>query len=250
MIKVLFADLDDSLFQSREKCPDGVALQPAAFLKDGSAISYTTPSQRGFLDMALSSMTVVPTTARNLDAFRRVDIPFCSYAVLDYGGVILHPDGSVDTVWQQEMQAAMALSYAGLQRVMEVMNTYATSCGFGATARIIEDFGTPFYVVMKDPDKRSDRLAQIEQQAVAAWIATEGSDFYIHRNGNNLAVLPKALNKAHAVQRVTQWLREQHGEIITFGLGDSRSDARFMAACDYAIVPTSSQLNHITLGAL
>ncbi|MDY7575095.1 HAD hydrolase family protein [Actimicrobium sp. CCI2.3] len=250
MIKVLFADLDDSLFQSREKCPEGVLLQPAAFLKDGAAISYTTPSQRDFLELALTSMTVVPTTARNHNAFRRVDISFCSYAVLDYGGVILHPDGSVDAVWQQEMQDAMALSHAGLQRVMAVMNTYAVSCGYAATARIIEDFGTPFYVVMKDPDKRSDRLAHIEQQAVASWIATEGTDFTIHRNGNNLAVLPKALNKAHAVQRVAQWLRAQHGEIITFGLGDSRSDARFMAACDYAIVPSGTQLSHSTLGAL
>jgi len=33
-------------------------------------------------------------------------------------------------------------------------------------------------------------------------------------------------------------------------MGDSRSDARFMAACDYAIIPTGTQLAALTVGAL
>jgi hypothetical protein len=78
--KFLFADLDDTLFQSLEKCAVPEGLLPAAFLRDGSPISYTTPGQRAFIAFAQDGMTMIPTTARNLDAFKRVDLPFASWA--------------------------------------------------------------------------------------------------------------------------------------------------------------------------
>jgi hypothetical protein len=52
------------------------------------------------------------------------------------------------------------------------------------------------------------------------------------------------------VAYVTARLRAEHGEIVTFGMGDSRSDARFMADCDYAIVPRGTQLSGFTVEAL
>ena len=250
MNKFLFADLDDSLFQSREKCPAGAVLQPAAFLKDGAPISFSTPRQRAFLALMQGGMTVIPATARNLNAFQRVDIAFDSYAILNYGGVILLPDGTADAGWLDLMRAEMAAALSGLQEIMAIMDAYAESCGFEARARLIEDFDIPFYVVMKDPEKRSARLAQIDREAVAPWVAAAGKDFSIHRNGNNLAVLPHALNKARAVQHLCERLKQEHGEILTFGLGDSKSDARFMAACDYAIVPSGSQLARLTVETL
>ena len=250
MNKFLFTDLDDSLFQSREKCPAGALLQPAAFLKDGAPISFSTPRQRAFLTLMQGGMTVIPATARNLNAFRRVDIAFDSYAILNYGGVILLPDGTADAGWLDLMRAEMVAVLSGLQEIMAIMDGYAQSCGFEARTRLIEDFDIPFYVVMKDPQKRSARLAQIDREAVAPWIAASGKDFSVHRNGNNLAVLPQALNKARAVQHLCERLKREHGEILTFGLGDSKSDARFMAACDYAIVPSGSQLARLTVEAL
>ena len=85
---------------------------------------------------------------------------------------------------------------------------------------------------------------------VAPWIAAGQREYFIHRNGNNLAILPNALNKSHAVAYVTEKLRAEHGDILTFGIGDSKSDARFMAACDYAIVPRRTQLAGLTLETL
>ena len=58
------------------------------------------------------------------------------------------------------------------------------------------------------------------------------------------------MNKSHAVAYVTELLRAEHGPILTFGIGDSRSDARFMAACDYAIVPRGTQLAGVALEPL
>jgi len=248
--KFLFADLDDTLFQSLEKCGARDGLQPVAFLKDGSPISYTTANQRAFIAFAQDGMTMIPATARNLNAFRRVDLPFASWAVLDYGGIVLQPDGQVDQPWLDHMRGAMQAALPGLQELAGLVDAWAERSGFGARARLIEDFETPFYLVVKDPGKDAARLEPIEREVVRPWIEAGRRAYFIHRNGNNLAILPNALNKAHAVAHVTARLREQHGDILTFGIGDSRSDARFMAACDYAIVPARTQLAGLTLESL
>lgn len=252
MHKFLFADLDDTLFQSLEKCGDAEGLAPAAFLKDGQPISYTTPAQRAFIAFAQDGMTMIPATARNRDAFARVALPFHSYAVLDYGGIVLEPGGAIDQAWLARMQQAMHAALPGLQELAALIDAWAARTGFGGRARLIEDCATPFYLVVKDPGKVAATLAPIEHEVVQPWLdgSAGGSGYFIHRNGNNLAILPKALNKAHAVAYVSERLRAAHGAIVTFGMGDSRSDARFMAACDYAIVPRASQLAALTVEAL
>jgi hypothetical protein len=248
--KFLFADLDDTLFQSLEKCREGETLEAAAFLKDGAPISYTTAGQRAFLAFAQDGMTMIPATARNRDAFGRVRLPFTSYAVLNYGGLVLDPGGEVDQEWLGRMRAAMQAALPGLQQLARLIDEYAARTGFGGRARLIEDCATPFYLVLKDPGKVAASLEPFEHEVVQPWIDAGNPDYFIHRNGNNLAILPTALNKAHAVAYVTEKLRREHGDILTFGMGDSRSDARFMAACDYAIVPGRTQLAGLTLEAL
>lgn len=248
--KFLFADLDDTLFQSLEKCHDRDTLEPAAFLKDGSPISFTTAAQRAFISFAQDGMTMIPATARNLNAYQRVHLAFTSYAVLDYGGIVLNPDGAVDQPWLARMQEAMHAALPGLEELAALIDAWGARTGHGHRSRIIEDFATPFYLVVKDPDKIAERLEPIEREVVQPWLDAGKRDYFIHRNGNNLAVLPNALNKSHAVAYVTERLRQEHGEILTFGIGDSKSDARFMAACDYAILPSRTQLAALALRSL
>ena len=244
----LFVDLDDTLFQTPIKVPNAIDLEPVAYLKSGDPISYTTAKQRALFEMLNRDMTLIPTTARNHDALNRVDLPFASYSIIDFGGVVLNPDGSVDEAWADIMRADMAQSLTGLQAAMHIIDNYAAGAGLKARARLVEDCGTPFYIVVKDPDKHAGNLEQIEREAVAPWLAREGigadvgKGFCVHRNANNLAILPNTLNKARAVAYVRQQLEAEHGEIITFGMGDSTSDARFMASCDYTIIPKGTQL--------
>ncbi|MDB5870337.1 MAG: hypothetical protein JWP96_2669 [Polaromonas sp.] len=248
--KFLFVDLDDTLFQTLVKCTDEENLRPAAYLQDGTVCSFTTPRQRNFFELMDREMTLIPTTARNHDALNRVNLAFSSYAIIDYGGVVLEPNGSLDEVWIETMRADMACALDGLKEAIEVIDQYSASAGLKGRARLVEDYGTPFYIVVKDPDKQSERLELIEREALVPWVASAGQDFYIHRNSNNLAVLPKTLNKARAVNYLRQRLQAEHGDIMTMGMGDSKSDARFMAACDYAIVPRGTQLAALTVAAL
>jgi hydroxymethylpyrimidine pyrophosphatase-like HAD family hydrolase len=240
--KFLFVDLDDTLFQTPDKCLQNDDLRLAASLKNGLPCSFTTSRQRAFFALMNREMTLIPATARNRDALRRVELPFCSYSIIDYGGVVLEPGGEVDAFWLATMRVDMARALSGLQAVMQIIDAYSNKAGFAGRARLIEDCSIPFYVVVKDPEKNAERLERVEREAVAPWLASAGDDFIIHRNGNNLAVLPKTLNKARAVDYLRQRLTAEHGEIMTLGMGDSKSDARFMAACDYAIIPSGSQL--------
>ncbi|MBJ7312860.1 hypothetical protein ACFOLJ_28125 [Rugamonas sp. CCM 8940] len=250
MKKFLFADLDDTLFQSLEKCGARDDLQAAAVLKDGVACSFSTAGQRALFDFMQDGMTVIPATARNLDAFRRVRLDFHSYAVINYGGVVLLPDGSADRAWLERMRPLMLAAQDGLAELAGLVDAHVAAAGQRGRARVIEDFSIPFYLVFKDADKIAARLEPIEREVVLPWLEARGHDYFIHRNGNNLAVLPNALNKSHAVAYVTELLRGEHGALLTFGMGDSRSDARFMAACDYAIVPRGSQLARLALEPL
>lgn len=248
--KFLFADLDDTLFQTLEKCAVREALEPAAYYSDGSICSFTTPAQRSFFAFASEGMTVIPTTARSLDAFRRVHLGFTSYAVLNFGGIILQPDGSIERDWQGRMHGLMTAAWPGLQELAARIDAWAAQTGYAGRTRLVEDAGTPFFIVVKDPEKITANLATIEREVVLPWIAAGNAGYCVHRNGNNLAILPTSLDKANAVAYVTERLRREHGELITLGMGDSRSDARFMADCDYAIIPRRTQLSTLTVEAL
>lgn len=250
MKKFLFADLDDTLFQSLEKCAGRDDLQPAAVLKDGVPCSFTTAAQRAMFEFMNEGMTIIPATARDQDAYRRVKLGFTSYAVINYGGVVLLPDGSADRAWLERMRPAMLAAQDGLAELGALIDAYVAAAGQSSRCRVVEDYSIPFYLLIKDADKIAARLEPIEREVVRPWLEARGHDYFVHRNANNLAILPNALNKSHAVAYVTGLLRAEHGPVLTFGIGDSRSDARFMAACDYAIVPRGTQLAGVALEPL
>lgn len=250
MNKFLFVDLDDTLFHSLPKCDQRDELHPIAFLKNGAANSYTNGRQRAFLGMVSQGMTLIPTTARDRDGLARVDYPFTHYRIINFGGIILAPDGTPDPVWLARMRDDMAAALPGLRQALALIDGHAERTGLAMRARVVEDFGLPFYVNVKDPEKNLARLDALEHDVVAPWLATQGGNYCLHRNGNNLAILPARLDKARAVEYLQARLRDEHGEIMTFGMGDSRTDARFMAACDYAIIPNGTQLSALTVGAL
>jgi hydroxymethylpyrimidine pyrophosphatase-like HAD family hydrolase len=240
--KFLFIDLDDTLFQTRAKCSEADHLLPAATLRDGTANSFSTARQRALLEWMSHNATLIPTTARDIESFGRVNLSFNSYSILNFGGLVLKPGGGLDEHWQAQMAAEMAKKQAGLEEVIGLIDAYCRAHELPNRGRLISDAGIPFFALLKDPDKNLERLSLIEQAVLAPWLNTPGCDYVLHSNGNNLALMPKSLDKSRAVEYVSGLLRAEHGEIITLGMGDSRSDAAFMALCDYAIIPRASQL--------
>ena len=242
MKKVLFVDLDDTLFQSHGKCPVATELVPLAYLSDGNPISYASPAQMTTLQMLQTEMLVVPVTARNLDAFSRVRISFTNGAVLNYGGVILKPDMSVDEVWMERSRSHSSREMEGLQFYLEYLKFESDRCKCDLKVRIIEDLGLSFYVVAKSSSGDAEAIAKIAKLCERQRQASNFSEYRIHVNGNNLAVLPNWLDKRNAVQYLQETLCEAQGPLVTFGMGDSLIDIGFMSECQYMIVPTASQI--------
>lgn len=231
---LLFTDLDDTLFTSARKAPPQAGYQSAALLKDGRTVSYASPVQQRWFAHWQRHATIIPVTARNLDAYRRVQLPFCAHAVLDYGGIILNPDGQPDPDWRERSAACARESRPALQHYAQSLAGLRPDLNI----RIIEDFDIPFYLLVKS-------TADIPLDDIAAHLAALREQHEtLHHNGNNLALLPTWLDKAHAVAHLREHYRRHHGEHLALGMGDSHIDTAFMRQCDYLITPNDSQITH------
>ncbi len=237
---VALVDLDDTLFQTLRKCPPDVAaarLTPLGYASDGSPLSYATPRQMAFLDWLAETTHLVPVTARGLDALRRVRIPFAA-AVCAHGGVILDDDGTVDRDWHARMAGEAASVAPELDRLVGAIDRVAKARGVPVNVRVLAEDDVPLYVLAKHADADADALFAVIDEAVPRCPA----NWTDHRNGNNVALMPPYLGKAHAVVHLLPGLRARFPDAPVIGIGDSRTDAPFMALCDFAMLPTRSQL--------
>lgn len=238
MKKLLFADLDDTLFQSHRKAVPAPNWAPAAYLKDGSTISYASPHQQALIEFFQLELVVIPVTARNRDAFGRVAIKFSHEAILNYGGVVLASDGRIDEFWLERSRTEARKVEARLDHCAELLSRECSKLNIDVRVRLIRDYGIPFYIVAKSASGNVDsvRLLKSTLSRILPPI------FTIHKNQNNLAIIPHWLNKCDAVTYVRGLYESLHGEILTFGMGDSLVDLAFMQSCDYMIVPSVSQI--------
>lgn len=241
----LFSDLDDSLFQTLRKCKSTDDLTPASLSVDGEALSFMTARQRCFLKL-FDTATVIPVTARNFEAFKRVVLPFNHGAIINYGATVLLPNGEEDLFWKKQMYDKLAVYQPLLAETLERINLLAKNQNLAIRSRIIGTTDCDFYVVVKNQNPKDDFLVDFCQQNKE--FLNHTVDWSIHHNDNNLAFIPKCLNKAHAVQYMIDTLITPLGDdFLTFGLGDSLIDVDFMSKCHYMLVPGQSQIQKARL---
>lgn len=255
MKTLLFLDLDDTVLQTRHKAlrhhgVDDAALTATAYLADGQAHGFTTPAQRHFLHL-MRGCSMIPTTARSLDSYQRVQLGMAApewgtpeWVILNHGGTLLdaalqpHPD------WQAHMQGVMQPWLPVLEDLRQVMEPWLAQHTPSLYVRLIGDMGQTFYVLVKDQLKlHASTLPQLIDDFLQPWLAPY-PELVVHHNGNNLTVMPKALDKAHAVAFLIDHYRRNHDELLILGAGDSQSDADFLKHCDYALIPKHAQLMH------
>jgi hypothetical protein len=237
---IALVDLDDTLFQTLRKCPPDIPadrLTPLGFARDGAPLSYATPRQMRFLKWLAETTHLVPVTARSLDALRRARIPFRA-AVCAHGGVVLDENGEVDAGWAQIVAERAAPYSPSLATVVGAPIPDPRRRAEPINARVLSENTLPLYTLAKHAAADDEALYAIVDAAVPAlppgWTA--------HRNGNNVALMPPYLGKQHAVAHILPSLRARFPEAPVIGIGDSRTDAPFMALCDFAMLPAGSQL--------
>lgn len=240
---VILTDLDDTLFQTRRKMTEEQKITPfraGALDRSLEPRSFMTQEQSMLVDWLLAHADLIPVTARGTEEFSRVTIPFRSYAITTHGAVILTPDGSPDPHWQSLILSALAPYREQLLSLQTFCTQLMEEHGIDAWARINYEYGeVPVYLVMKHTD--SNRLDELYKIADEAEQRFGISGFYIHRNGNNVAWLPDAIEKGRAVSWLLDTLRAERGTFPVIGLGDSLSDYRFMQHCTWFGLPRRSQ---------
>ncbi|WP_039057622.1 hypothetical protein [Enterobacter sp. Bisph1] len=240
---VVLSDLDDTLFQTRRKMVNELALEPfrtGALDRSMQARSFMTEEQAMFVDWLLEHAELIPVTARGTEEMRRVQIAFRSWAVTTHGAVILTPAGEADKQWQSHMLQALTPYREKLIALQGAITALLEARGIKAWARLNYEYDdTPVYLVMKHTD--STRLAELNAIAdeIDTLLPLEG--FYMHRNSNNVAWLPNPVDKGLAVRWLLDKLRAERGVFPLMGLGDSLSDHRFMKLCSWYGVPHQSQ---------
>ncbi|OSN03251.1 hypothetical protein AU512_09565 [Lonsdalea iberica] len=240
---VVLSDLDDTLFQTRRKMVDELALEPyrpGAMDRSMQARSFMTEEQSMLVDWLLEQADFIPVTARGTEEISRVTIPFHSWAIVTHGAVILTPEGKPDEEWKARMLLSLSTYRDPLLSLQREITALMEARGIEGWARINYEYdNTPVYLVMKHTDStRLEELYAIADE-IETRFPTEG--FYIHRNSNNIAWLPTPVEKGLATQYLLNKLREERGVFPVIGLGDSLSDYRFMKLCHWFGLPRQSQ---------
>lgn len=238
-----FLDLDDTIFQTQRKCPPDAVLEVGALSKTGEPLSFMTPAQKTLLEWLLSTTTVIPTTGRDAAALSRVQLPsgcrFAHGAIVNHGGTILQADGTPDEGWLAHVGEVLAQTQEVLRGVVKELEDLNNHESLGLRVRLIGDFGQEVYLVIKHP--QADLEAVEKAHRLCKDMLENEPELRVIANGNNVAVLPRAISKANAVTYVKERF-ERREEVMTLGLGDSLSDLGYMLGCDYAVLPSRSQI--------
>jgi hypothetical protein len=236
---IAFVDLDDSLFQTWGKCEFKEGLAVAAVGRDGKPRSYMTPGQGWLLGTLLAQADVIPATARNRESLGRVRIDFRHGAIMDFGGAITGPGDRLDEEWLARMGEEAKRLGPVLEEALAMAGRLIKSQKLSSSARVIEDFGVPFYLSAKTRNRDLSELAFLAKE-----LKTQNyPDCGVFLNGNNLVLKPNYLDKGFAVERfLDKHVPGDRKDAFVLGIGDSLTDSGFLRACDYKIVPGGSQL--------
>lgn len=237
MKRYVFLDLDDTLFQSRRKCPPGQPVKEISYSINGQPTSFITEQQQAFFQWLADGAEIIPTTARSLDSFRRVKIPFTGYAICSFGGIILMPDGNCHPDWETYIAPLVKQHRHFLFETAQSVKDFAAARQLDIRVAIVADTSHDFYVSIKHNQSQVEELNQI----VEFMTVRLPPDWRIHFNDNNVSLLPPYLGKEYAVS----WFIDRYIDVrdsLIISVGDSLTDAAFMSLGDYAIMPPKSQL--------
>lgn len=236
---LVLIDLDDTLFQTARKMAEGTPRHTATLDVEGQPNGYMSPVQLSFAQWLLASADVVPVTARSVEAYSRVQLPFTHGAICSHGGVILGADAQLDQPWQEHMRAILDSYQSRLPGLSEATIEIGRALGISLRGWVVEEEGLRHYVVTKHNEANDEVLNTVLEEVQAQGLL---DGMHIHGNSNNLAFLPTGLSKRVAVMEWLRRDREVNGERPVLGFGDSITDLGFMDVCDMWATPSRSQL--------
>jgi hydroxymethylpyrimidine pyrophosphatase-like HAD family hydrolase len=235
MKALFFTDCDDTLFKTARKIEE-VKLEEcevASTLEDGRPSGYRTPRLK-FLQNLMSAQEVVPVTARSVKVLARCDVPQIP-SVCSNGGIIIGADGNPDPDWQSKIRNHIGDG----KEIRDIYSRLSERTDSNFRHWIVEEYGDPMYLCFKHNihEKHLDSLHDYMKETD---VLPEG--WKIHKNSNNIAILPSWISKRKAVRYLIDKVRNTEPNRLIIGVGDSLSDLGFMEECDFSMFPNSSQI--------
>ena len=241
---LILVDLDDTLFQTHRRRQPNPNDRVATLDKSGAPLSFMSIKQQNMVDWLLTHGDVIAVTARSVEALSRVQIPFKHGAVCDHGGAILQANGELDL----EFHALQQKNLAPLQQRMAqlILDLEEIAQEFGSIRTwIVKEFDLNLYVVLKQNDPEPLFINELVKKLPASVY----DDFYLHMNGNNLAIIPHSVSKQNATAFLLNKIDPEQ-QRFCIGFGDSLSDFGFLGLCDWFGMPKNSQLHRFSQQAL
>lgn len=234
---LVFADLDDTLFQTRRKMNGNAPHRQAAVAGNGDPrkSSFMTAQQSVLFDWLNSTTELIPVTARSGDAFSRVELPFHSWAIISNGAVILGPDGTPHADWAARTQDLLHPLADQMQDILDQGRSAARMHDIDIRSWIVTENDLATYVVFKLNEISEVSLMGLEALPIHA----EG--WTRHFNSETLALIPPGSGKAAATDYLHQQLNPD-GTRPSLGFGDSLSDLHYMRGTDILMIPSRSQI--------
>jgi len=143
---IYLTDLDDTLFRSSHKHPQGEALTRVTTATNGHH-GHMNPAQQGLLSALRATGAVIPVTARSTDAFSRVHLDFGTRrAILANGAVILNAEGVADPAW---LAHTAHIGRSAETLLLDMSALIGAELGSAARSWIVEEYGAPVYFCVK-----------------------------------------------------------------------------------------------------
>lgn len=229
-MRLVFTDLDDTLFATARHHTSVEGLPVASITKDGEPSGYQSQAHQDIWNWIQQFGEIVPVTARTKNALDRVNLSFSPHQVWN-SGLSVQIDGVFDQLWHDQMA-----------QILEKANTvmaplWADIRAFHATSQehlvIPNEFdGLVCQWGLRAP---TPEIAREVKRALRERLAAENVPFWVHDQSEKwLYVTPNGMGKQYAVRHVLDTLNPQ----TSVGVGDNPSDIPFMRLCDYTLFPS------------
>lgn len=236
MTIVVFSDIDDTLMQTKRKCPSNESLQVGAVDKNGLALSFTTQQQNHLLTL-FKHCELIPVTGRNKDALDRVSMDFIGYKIIDHGAIILNENNHIVPDWLDILNVECEKWHDLLEKYNQNINEIIQQNNLELRCKVISDYGFSCYISIKG---NSNDFPQLN--SLASTFCCLADNARLHINGNNMALLPPYACKKQAVDFLkTNYIIEDDSTLF-IAAGDSCTDLPYMSSCHFKIIPSSSQI--------
>ncbi|WP_449240626.1 HAD family hydrolase [Desulfoscipio gibsoniae] len=226
---IFASDLDRTLIYSQAFVSDYPASVKA--VETGDYYSYMTENAAELLKDLAGRLLFVPCTTRTVEQYRRIGFfqneLRCRYAVTSNGANLL-VDGAPDAAYRSDMLKALAHNCAAGMDILQGFGRLSGAGWAGAMRHADEAF---YYCIVERDNVPLDELAEFSD-----WAAKQ--NWHVSLQGRKLYLVPRAVNKWSALQRVL----EMAGDDKVAAAGDSLLDLPLVQGADYAISPAHGEL--------